>query len=50
MKIKQSIVYPMIKPETMLLEDICKEGKRIGYDAIELWDRESDFQSVVITY
>jgi hydroxypyruvate isomerase len=44
MKIKQSIVYPMIKPKDMPLEDLLKAGKQIGYDAVEIWGREATFE------
>ena len=47
--IKQSIAYPMVKPEQMPLADFCREVKAIGFPAIELWFRGPDFLEVVDT-
>ena len=38
--IKQCVVYPMFKPESMSLADLCREASRIGYAAIEMWGRK----------
>lgn len=47
MRIKQSVCYPMLKPEDMSLEDFFKEVSEIGYAAVELWYRGEDFEEVV---
>jgi hydroxypyruvate isomerase len=49
MRIKQSICYPLFKPADMSLDDLCKIAAKIGYKAIELWGRGSDFEDVVAT-
>lgn len=49
MRIKQSIAYPMVKPEAMPLDEFCREVKAIGFPAIELWFRSPDFLEVVET-
>lgn len=49
MPIKQSICYPLFKPDDMSLDDLCKVGCELGYVAIELWDRGPDFDEVVET-
>ena len=47
MSIKQSVVFPMIKPEKMPLEELCKAAAGMGYAAIELWFRQDvDFDEV----
>lgn len=45
--IKQSVVLPMIKPDTMSVIDFLDEVKSIGFDAIEVWDREDEFEHIV---
>jgi len=40
MKIKQSVVFPMIKPSTMPLGEFFGEAASIGYAAAELWFRQ----------
>ena len=47
MRIKQSICYPMFKPEEMSLADLFKTASEIGYAAVELWFRGEDFEEVV---
>jgi hydroxypyruvate isomerase len=47
MRIKQSICYPLFKPETMSLETLFKTAAEIGYAAVELWGRGDDFEDVV---
>jgi hydroxypyruvate isomerase len=49
MRIKQSICYPLFKPEEMSLEDLCGTAAETGYKAIELWARGDDFEEVVET-
>jgi hydroxypyruvate isomerase len=49
MKIRQSVCFPMIKPADMPLDELCKQSKAIGYQAIELWGRGDDFPAVVET-
>ena len=47
MRIKQSICYPMFKPEEMMLEDLFEAAAEIGYAAVEMWFRKDDFGDVV---
>ncbi len=49
MRIKQSVCYPMAKPESLALETLCRAAAEIGYRAIELWYRENDFEEVIDT-
>ena len=49
MRIKQSICFPLFKPQEMSLETLCKTAAKIGYAAIELWHRGDDFEQVVAT-
>ncbi len=49
MALRQSVVYPMIKPEAMPLADLCREAKAIGFEAIELWDYDDTLGDVVET-
>ena len=37
MRIKQSVCYPMLKPQSMALKDLCAAVAEMGYKAIELW-------------
>jgi hydroxypyruvate isomerase len=36
----------MLKPATMSIDDFCAAAAQIGFDAIELWRREDDFELV----
>ena len=47
MRIKQSICYPLFKSEDVSLETLFKTATEIGYVAVELWNREEDFEDVV---
>jgi len=47
MRIKQSLCYPIFKPEDMSLDELFKIGAEIGYAAVELWNRGDDFEEVV---
>lgn len=47
MALKQSVVIPMIKPDSMALESFLDEVKAIGFPAVEIWSRESDFEAVI---
>ena len=49
MRIKQSICFPLFKPDSMSLDELCKVGAEIGYAAIELWFRGSDFGEIMET-
>ncbi len=49
MRIKQSVCYPMVKPQSLALETLCRAASDIGYRAIELWYRENDFEEVIDT-
>jgi hydroxypyruvate isomerase len=47
MRIKQSICYPLFKPQDMALDDLMAAAKEIGYAAVELWSRNADFEDVM---
>ena len=47
MRIKQSICYPLFKPEDMPLAELFKASAEIGLAAVELWGRGEDFDEVV---
>jgi hydroxypyruvate isomerase len=47
MRIKQSICYPLYRPEGMGLDDFLKTVAEIGYAAIEFWGRGEDFEEAV---
>jgi hydroxypyruvate isomerase len=49
MRIKQSLCYPIFKPQNMSLDELFKIGAEIGYAAVEIWNREDDFAEVVET-
>jgi hydroxypyruvate isomerase len=47
MRIKQSICYPLFKPEDMPLAELFKTSAEIGLAAVELWGRGDDFDEVI---
>ena len=47
MAVKQSVCYPMMKPDSIPLRDFVAEVKAMGYAAIELWKPGDDFSEVV---
>lgn len=47
MSIKQSICYPLFMPEKMALAELVQQAAAIGYAAIELWSRPTDFVEIV---
>ena len=47
MRIKQSVCYPMMKPEDMSLEALFKVCSEIGYPAVEMWARGEDLEEVM---
>ncbi len=47
MMIRQSFCYPMFVSATMPLDELCRHAKRIGYEAVELWGRGSNFHVVI---
>ena len=47
MPLKQSVVIPMVKPESMALGEFLDEVKAIGFPAVEIWSREDDFEEVI---
>ena len=47
MPIQQSVVVPMMKPNQTSLNDFMREVKKIGYPAVELWDRGPHFAEFV---
>ena len=49
MHIKQSICYPMFKPQDMSIEELCGAAAEIGYAAIEFWGRDDEHEHVIAT-
>lgn len=47
MRIKQSVVYPMLKPQAMAPDDFCRDVRGMGFVALDLWFRGPDFQEIV---
>jgi hydroxypyruvate isomerase len=47
MRIKQSVCYPMVKPPEMPLEAFVENVAEIGFPAVELWQRDADFEKLV---
>jgi hydroxypyruvate isomerase len=47
MPVKQSVVVPMMKPKQGSLNEFMREIRKLGYPAVELWDRGSDFDEFV---
>ncbi len=49
MRIKQSVCYPILKPDDMSFDTLFKASARIGYKAVEMWYRGPEFDEVVRT-
>ena len=47
MRIKQSVCIPIIKPAAMPLEEFLEKVSQIGYTAVEIWNREPSFETLV---
>ena len=47
MQINQSVVIPMLQPDSLSLGDFLDELKVIGFPAVELWNRGDDFEAIV---
>ena len=47
MNVKQSICYPMFKPDDMSIEDLCRVAAEIGHAAIEFWQRDEEHEEVI---
>jgi len=47
MSVKQSVCYPMMKPESIPLDAFVAEVKAMGFAAIELWKPGGDFEEVI---
>ena len=43
MPIRQTICYPIVKPEAMSLDELCRHASEIGYAGIECWGRDERF-------
>ncbi len=48
MRVKQSICYPLFKPEDMKLDKLFEVASESGYAAVELWGRGDDFEDVIV--
>jgi len=46
-RIQQSICYPLFKPDDLPLEQLCETAAKIGYKAIEFWDRDESSDEVI---
>lgn len=46
-KMKQSVVIPMLKPGSMSLTNFLDEVTAIGFPAVEIWNREDDFEAII---
>jgi hydroxypyruvate isomerase len=49
MRIKQSVCYPIMKPQDMSYDDLFRASAEIGYAAVEMWGRGDDYQEVIET-
>jgi len=47
MRIKQAVCTPMILPNEMALAELVAAAAKIGYAAIEIWQRPPDFEAIV---
>lgn len=47
MAFRQSVVIPIVKPSDYPLEDFLRGIKQDGYDAVEIWNRGSDFDEKI---
>ncbi|MCC7146053.1 MAG: TIM barrel protein [Phycisphaeraceae bacterium] len=46
MRIKQSFCYPMFQPAGMGIKDLCQAAAKIGYQAVETWARDGQYNGV----
>jgi hydroxypyruvate isomerase len=46
MRIKQSICYPLFKPEGMSLDELFATAAGMGYAAVEMWFRDETFEEM----
>jgi hydroxypyruvate isomerase len=51
MRIKQSICYPIFRPQELSLDDLFGTAAEIGYAAVEFWGREDedDYEAAIET-
>ena len=49
MRIRQSLCFPMLKPDEMPLDEFCRHAKAIGYEAVEFWGRDKDYLATIDT-
>ncbi len=47
MPIQQSICFPMFRPADLELDTYFASVKKIGYDAVEFWGRDSSFDDII---
>jgi len=47
MRIKQSICYPLFKPDEVSLDALFETAAEIGYKAVEFWARPDGFEEIV---
>jgi len=46
MRIRQSICYPILKPEGMSHDTFFGAAADLGYEAVEMWNRGDDFEAI----
>ena len=49
MRIKQSLCYPIFRPQDLSLDALFKIGAEIGYAAVEFWARGDDYEQAIET-
>lgn len=49
MPIKQSICFPMFRPDNLEIDSYFATIKDVGYQAVEMWGRDDSFDTIVST-
>ena len=49
MRIQQCVCYPMLKPADMSLDTLFRASADMGYQAVEIWERDATFPEVLAT-
>ena len=47
MRIKQSVCLPMMKPADYPVEEFLPAVKRMGFEAVEIWQRDDNFEKLM---
>ena len=48
MRIKQSVCISILRPQGMTLEAFIAAVAEIGYDGVEVWARDKDFETTAL--